>query len=484
MQKVLMEGLTFGDVLLIPGHSKVLPSDVEVHTKLSSKLSLNIPILSSAMDTVTESELAIALARQGGLGIIHKNLSIEAQANEVRRVKRSESGMIVDPVTLKKEATLEEAEALMRYYKISGLPVVEEGELLGILTNRDLKYRLNTGETVFDVMTKMPLITAPVGTTLDEAKALLMQHRIEKLPIVEGTKLKGLITIKDIDKATSFPHAAKDPQGRLLVGAALGVSANIIERVDALVQAGVDVVTVDSAHGHSQGVIDAVSQVRARHPKLPIIAGNIVTYEAATALIEAGADILKVGVGPGSICTTRVVAGVGVPQITALLEVSRAVQGRDIGIIADGGIQYSGDVVKALAAGADAVMLGGLLAGTHESPGEEILFQGKRYKVYQGMGSISAMKRGSSDRYFQSHSETKKLVAEGIEGRVPYKGALADVVYQLVGGLRSGMGYCGTETIASLKARGQFVKITAAGEAESHPHHIEMTHESPNYSKR
>ncbi len=484
MQKIMMEGLTFGDVLLVPGHSEVLPSNVSVETQLSSKIKLNIPILSSAMDTVTESELAIALARQGGLGIIHKNLSIEAQANEVRRVKRSESGMIVDPVTLSPQATLKEADELMRYYKISGLPVVEKGTLLGIITNRDLKYRLADDQVITHVMTKMPLITAPVGTTLEEAKKLLMDHRIEKLPIVEGDQLKGLITIKDIDKATSFPQAAKDVKGRLLVGAALGVSQNILERAQALVEAGVDVVTIDSAHGHSEGVIEAVKQVRKAYADLPIIAGNIVTYDAGVALIEAGADVLKVGVGPGSICTTRIVAGVGVPQITALLEVAKAVDGRDIGIIADGGIQYSGDVVKALAAGADAVMLGGLLAGTHESPGEEILFQGKRYKVYQGMGSISAMKRGSSDRYFQSHSETKKLVAEGIEGRVPYKGALADVVYQLVGGLRSGMGYCGTKDIGRLKTEGRFVKISPAGDAESHPHHIEMTHESPNYSKR
>ncbi len=483
--KMALEGFTFDDVLLVPAHSQVLPKETNLQTKIAKNVTLNIPILSAAMDTVTESAIAIALARQGGIGIIHKNMSIEKQASEVKRVKRSQSGMITDPVTLTLDKTLGDANELMRYYKISGLPVVDEAQrLLGIITNRDLKYREDLSESIASVMTKAPLITASVGTTLDKAKSILLKHRIEKLPIVDGDVLKGLITIKDIDKAKSYPNAAKDNQGRLLVGAALGVSDDVLARVKALYEAGVDIVTIDSAHGHSEGVLTTIKAIKEAYPKLSVIGGNIATKEAAVDLISAGADCLKVGVGPGSICTTRVIAGVGIPQITAINEVYSIAKEKHIPVIADGGIQYSGDITKAIAAGASAVMLGGLLAGTDSAPGEMLLYQGRRYKVYQGMGSISAMKRGSSDRYFQGGTVAlNKLVAEGIEGRVPYKGELDDVVYQLVGGLRSGMGYCGAKTIPDLIRTGQFVKITSAGQKESHPHHVEMTQEAPNYQK-
>ncbi len=481
--KIVMEGLTFDDVLLIPQASEVIPSEVVLKTKLTKKLELNVPILSAAMDTVTESQLAIAIAREGGIGFIHKNMTIERQAEEVAKVKRSESGMITNPITLREHAILKEANELMKMYKISGLPVVdEENNLKGIITNRDLKYREDLSIKVVDIMTKQPLITAPVGTTLDEAKQILLEHRIEKLPIVEGDKLKGLITIKDIDNVINYPNAAKDLHGRLRVGAGVGVGTDTIRRVKALVDAGVDIIAVDSAHGHSKGVIERIKEIRAEFPDLDIIGGNIVTPEAALDLIEAGVNAVKVGVGPGSICTTRVVAGVGVPQVSAVMQVAEVCHERGIGVIADGGIKLSGDVVKAIAAGADCVMLGGMLAGTEEAPGEEILYNGRKFKTYAGMGSLAAMKRGSSDRYFQLESATDKLVPEGIESMVPYKGRLKDTVYQICGGLRSGMGYCGAPTIKDLKENGKFVKITGAGLAESHPHDVIITKEAPNYN--
>ena len=482
-KKIVLEGLTFDDVLLIPQASSVLPNEVSLKTKLTKKLELNVPVLSAAMDTVTESQLAIAMAREGGIGFIHKNMTIERQAEEVSKVKRYESGMITNPITLGANATLEEALELMRNYKISGLPVVDgEGNLKGIITNRDLKYREDLSLKVEEIMTKENLVTAYVGTTLDEAKNILLEHRIEKLPIVEGSKLRGLITIKDIDNIINYPNAAKDSQGRLRVGAAVGVGPDAVRRVAALVEAGVDIITVDSAHAHSKGVVDRIREIRSEFPELDIIGGNIVTKEAALDLIEAGVDAVKVGIGPGSICTTRVIAGVGVPQISAIIDVASVCTEKGIGVIADGGIKLSGDVVKAIAAGADCVMLGGLLAGTDEAPGEEILYNGRKYKTYAGMGSLAAMKRGSSDRYFQLESATEKLVPEGIESMVPHKGALKDTVYQLCGGLRSGMGYCGTSTIEELKIKGKFVKITGAGLAESHPHDVIITKESPNYN--
>ena len=482
-KKIVLEGLTFDDVLLIPQASSVLPNEVSLKTKLTKKLELNVPVLSAAMDTVTESQLAIAMAREGGIGFIHKNMTIERQAEEVSKVKRYESGMITNPITLGANATLEEALELMRNYKISGLPVVDgEGNLKGIITNRDLKYREDLSLKVEEIMTKENLVTASVGTTLDEAKNILLEHRIEKLPIVEGSKLRGLITIKDIDNIINYPNAAKDSQGRLRVGAAVGVGPDAVRRVAALVEAGVDIITVDSAHAHSKGVVDRIREIRSEFPELDIIGGNIVTKEAALDLIEAGVDAVKVGIGPGSICTTRVIAGVGVPQISAIIDVASVCTEKGIGVIADGGIKLSGDVVKAIAAGADCVMLGGLLAGTDEAPGEEILYNGRKYKTYAGMGSLAAMKRGSSDRYFQLESATEKLVPEGIESMVPHKGALKDTVYQLCGGLRSGMGYCGTSTIEELKIKGKFVKITGAGLAESHPHDVIITKESPNYN--
>lgn len=484
--KLVGNGYTFDDLLLIPQKSEILPSQVSLTTQLTKKIKLNIPIVSAAMDTVTEYKLAIAIARQGGIGFIHKNMSIDEQAEQVKRVKLSESGMISSPITLRKEQTLKDADHLMAYYRISGLPVIEEDNtLIGILTNRDLKYREDLSCTVESIMTKDNLITAPINTSIEEAKLILSKNRIEKLPIVdENFKLKGLITIKDIDKSKEYPNAAKDEAGRLLCGAAVGITENTLERVQALVNAEVDIITVDSAHGHSIGVIDTVKLIKKHFPNLQVIGGNIVTKEAASSLIDAGADCIKVGVGPGSICTTRVVAGVGVPQVTAVNDVYQVCKERGVSLIADGGIKYSGDLCKAIAAGADVVMLGSLLAGTEESPGEEIIYNARRYKIYQGMGSLSAMKRGSSDRYFQGgKKEAKKLVPEGIEGRVPFKGKLEDVTYQLCGGLRSGMGYCGTRNIEELKLNGKFVKITNAGLVESHPHDVDLTATAPNYQK-
>jgi IMP dehydrogenase len=483
--KIIKEAITFDDVLLVPAKSDVLPNTVSLKTKLTKDIELNIPFLSAAMDTVTEAKLAIALARQGGIGFIHKNMTIEEQASEVDKVKRNESGMITDPITLTRNSILADAEEIMSKYKVSGLPVVEnDGTLVGIITNRDLKYRRDLNEKVENIMTKDKLITAGVEITLEKAKDILLENRIEKLPIVdEQNKLKGLITIKDIDNIEEYPNACKDSRGRLRVGGAVGVGSDTMDRVDALVKAGVDIITIDSAHGHSRGVVEQVREVKSKYPELNVIGGNIVTADAAKDLVDAGADAVKVGVGPGSICTTRVVAGVGVPQITAVNDVYEYCKSRNVGVIADGGIKLSGDVVKAIAAGADCVMIGGLLAGTEEAPGEEILFEGRRFKIYVGMGSMAAMKRGSSDRYFQGKSTEKKLVPEGIEGKVPYKGKLEDVIYQLCGGLRAGMGYCGTATIENLKTDAKFVKITGAGLKESHPHDITLIKEAPNYHK-
>ncbi|MCK5780391.1 MAG: IMP dehydrogenase [Psychrilyobacter sp.] len=480
--KIIKEAITFDDVLLIPQRSAVLPHEVSLKTQLTKKITLNIPFLSAAMDTVTESKMAISMARQGGIGFIHKNMSIEDQASEIDKVKRNESGMITNPFVLHRDSNLLEADKIMGTYKISGLPIVEEdGTLVGIITNRDLKYRKDLTKSVEDIMTSADLITAPVGTTLDDAKEILLENRIEKLPIVdENNKLKGLITIKDIDNLEEFPDACKDTKGRLRVGGAVGIGADTIERVGALVKAGVDIITVDSAHGHSEGVLNMIKEIRRTFPELDIIGGNIVTAKAATDLVEAGATAVKVGVGPGSICTTRVVAGVGVPQLTAVNDVYEACKELGVGVIADGGIKLSGDIVKALASGADCVMVGGLLAGTEEAPGEEVIFNGRKFKVYVGMGSMAAMKRGSGDRYFQG--KAKKLVPEGIEGRVAYKGELADVLFQLCGGIRAGMGYCGTPTIEVLKVEGKFVKITGSGLKESHPHDIDITKEAPNYT--
>lgn len=483
MSKIVMQGLTFDDVLLIPQKSEVIPSEVELKTNLTKNIVLNIPILSAAMDTVTEANMAIALARIGGIGFIHKNMTIERQADEITKVKRSESGMISNPITLNIESNLHDALDLMKKFKISGLPVINSNnELLGIITNRDLKYRKDLEQKVVDVMTKDNLITANVGVTFEQAKQILLDNRIEKLPIVEGKILKGLITIKDIDNVINYPNACKDKKGRLMVGAAVGIGADTIRRVDAIVKAGVDVITVDSAHGHSKGVIEKVAEIRRLYPNLDLIGGNVVTKEAAIDLINAGCNAIKVGIGPRSICTTRVVAGVGVPQLTAILEVSEICKKYDVGLIADGGIKLSGDIVKAIAAGADCVMLGSLLAGTNQAPGEQIIYNGRAYKSYVGMGSLEAMKRGSKDRYFQLESATDKLVPEGIESMVPLKGELSDTVYQLCGGIRSGMGYCGSKTIADLKENGKFVQITNAGLKESHPHDVIITKEAPNYS--
>ena len=483
--KIIQEGYTFDDLLLVPAYSNTLPSQVDLKTNLTEKISLNIPIVSAAMDTVSESKLAIALAREGGLAFIHKNMTIEEQAKEIDIVKRSENGMIANPITLKPNQLLEDAELLMRTYKISGLPIIEEDRtLIGILTNRDIRYQTNMKQKVTDVMTKMPLVTSDISTGLEDAKEILLKNRIEKLPIVDSNnKLLGLITIKDIDNLTEFPNACKDSTGRLRVGAGVGVGADTLERVEALVKSGVDIIALDSAHGHSQGVISKIQEVRNAYPDLDIVGGNIVTAEAAKALIDAGANALKVGVGPGSICTTRVVAGVGVPQLSAVYDVYEYAKTRNVGVIADGGIKLSGDIVKAIACGASCVMLGSLFAGADEAPGEEIIYQGRKFKTYQGMGSLAAMKRGSKDRYFQTEaSDAKKLVPEGIEGRVPYKGPVKEVVYQLCGGLRAGMGYCGTKTIADLNKDGKLVKITNAGLQESHPHDIVITKEAPNYS--
>ncbi|WP_139492641.1 IMP dehydrogenase [Brevibacillus dissolubilis] len=480
--KFAKEGLTFDDVLLVPARSEVLPRDVDVTVSLSENVKLNIPLISAGMDTVTESAMAIAMARQGGIGVIHKNMTIEQQASEVDRVKRSESGVITNPFSLTPDHKVSDADALMGKFKISGVPIVDEGNrLIGILTNRDLRFVHDFSTPISQVMTKENLVTAPVGTTLQQAESTLQKHKIEKLPLVdENNILKGLITIKDIEKAIQYPNAAKDKQGRLLCAAAVGVSADTFERAAALVEHGVDMLVVDTAHGHSLGVINTVKQLRAAYPDLTIVAGNVATGEATRDLIEAGASVVKVGIGPGSICTTRVVAGIGVPQVSAIYDCASVAREYNIPLIADGGIKYSGDLPKAIGAGASVIMVGSLFAGTEESPGEFEIFQGRRFKVYRGMGSIGAMKAGSSDRYFQDNA--KKLVPEGIEGRVPYKGPLADVVYQLIGGLRAGMGYCGTPTIQELREKSKFIRITGAGLRESHPHDVQITKEAPNYS--
>jgi IMP dehydrogenase len=483
-EKFGREGLTFDDVLLLPGYSEVLPRDVDVSTRLTRRIRLNVPIVAAPMDTVTEARMAIAMAREGGLGVIHKNLTVERQASEVDKVKRSEHGVIIDPFFLGPDASVSEAMAMMSHYRISGVPIVRDGGyLVGILTNRDLRFETNFDRPVRDVMTRDNLVTAPEGTTLDEAKDILARYKVEKLPLVdEHGRLRGLITIKDIEKARKFPNAAKDDNGRLLVAAAVGVGPEHLERVEALVAARVDVVVVDTAHGHSAGVLNQVRRIKEAFPRLEVVAGNVATYDGALALIEAGVDAVKVGVGPGSICTTRVVAGVGVPQITAVWEASRAARAYDVPVIADGGVRLSGDIVKALAAGASSVMIGSLLAGCEESPGEMEIFKGRSFKVYRGMGSLGAMKEGAKDRYFQDELPDEKLVPEGIEGRVPYRGPVSDTVYQLVGGLRAGMGYCGTPTIPELAERARFVRITAAGLTESHPHDVQITKEAPNYS--
>lgn len=482
--KFVKEGLTFDDVLLVPARSEVLPKDVSLSVELTSTIKLNIPIISAGMDTVTEAKMAISMARQGGLGIIHKNMSIEEQAEQVTTVKRSENGVITDPFFLTPTHQVFDAEHLMGKYRISGVPIVnneEEQKLVGIITNRDLRFIQDYSLQINEVMTKEKLVTAPVGTTLEDAEKILQQYKIEKLPIVDNDGvLKGLITIKDIEKVIEFPIAAKDVHGRLLVGAAVGVTSDTMKRVEQLVKASVDVIVLDTAHGHSKGVLDMVQQIRQVHPDLTIIAGNVATAEGTKALIEAGADVVKVGIGPGSICTTRVVAGVGVPQITAVYDCATEARKHGKAIIADGGIKYSGDIIKALAAGGHVVMLGSLLAGTTESPGETEIFQGRRFKTYRGMGSIASMEKGSKDRYFQD--DAKKLVPEGIEGRLPYKGPLSDTIHQLLGGIRAGMGYCGTKDLQTLREEAQFIRMTGAGLRESHPHDVQITKESPNYS--
>ncbi len=474
-------GLTFDDVLLIPGKSSVLPRDVDVSTYLTKDIKLNIPIISAGMDTVTEARMAIAIAREGGIGIIHKNLSIERQAVEVDRVKRSEHGVITDPISLTPQHLVKDALNIMEHYHISGVPITVDGKLVGIITNRDIRFEDDLNRPIMEVMTKDNLITAPVGTTLQEAKNILRRYKIEKLPIVdEQNNLRGLITIKDIEKARQYPNSAKDSKGRLRVGAAVGVGPDLLDRVKALQKAGVDVIVIDTAHGHSSPVLKAIELIKTHFPDLPLIAGNVATAEATRDLIQAGADAVKVGIGPGSICTTRVIAGIGVPQITAIVECAEEAQKYDIPIIADGGIKYSGDITKALAAGASSVMLGSLLAGTEESPGEIEIYQGRSYKVYRGMGSLGAMREGSMDRYFQDNPE--KLVPEGVEGRVPYRGPLSETIFQLIGGLRAGMGYCGVRNIKELQTKTKFIKITNAGLQESHPHSVIITKEAPNYS--
>ncbi|MFB4333257.1 IMP dehydrogenase [Paenibacillus sp. CR_12] len=480
--KFSKEGFTFDDVLLVPRKSEVLPKEVDVSTKLSEHVKLNIPLISAGMDTVTEAPLAIAIAREGGIGIIHKNMTVEQQAEEVDRVKRSESGVITNPFSLHADHLVSDAEKLMGKFRISGVPIVDENnKLIGILTNRDLRFVHDYNTVISEVMTSENLVTAPVGTTLQDAEMILQKHKIEKLPLVdEDNVLKGLITIKDIEKAIQFPRAAKDAQGRLLVGAAIGISKDTFERAEALVKAGVDVITVDSAHGHHINIIDSVRKLRELYPDLTIIAGNVATGEGTRELIEAGASVVKVGIGPGSICTTRVIAGIGVPQITAIYDCATVAKEYGVPIIADGGIKYSGEITKAIAAGASAVMLGSMFAGTEESPGEAEIYQGRRFKAYRGMGSLAAMKQGSKDRYFQD--DDKKLVPEGIEGRVAYKGPLADTIHQLIGGLRSGMGYCGTQNLEELRNDTQFIRISGAGLRESHPHDIQITKEAPNYS--
>ncbi len=480
-EKVLREGLTFDDVLLVPQKSEVLPNQVSLKSQLTPTLVLNIPICSAAMDTVTESRMAIAMAREGCMGFIHKNMTIEEQASHVDKVKRSEHGVITDPFFLSPDHLVSDANELMARYKISGVPITRDGLLVGILTNRDLRFETDYSRRISEVMTSKNLVTAPVGTSMEEAKAILAAHRIEKLPIVDGKGyLKGLITIKDIEKAIQYPNSAKDVNGRLIAGAAIGVTGDVLERVAALVAAKVDIVALDTAHGHSAGVMKALERIKAAYPNLPVVAGNVATAQATADLIKSGADVVKVGIGPGSICTTRVVAGIGVPQITAILDCAEEADKYGKKIIGDGGIKYSGDITKAIACGAAAVMLGSLLAGTEESPGESEIFQGRSFKVYRGMGSMAAMAKGSKDRYFQEGAS--KLVPEGVEGRVPYKGSVSDSIYQLAGGLRSGMGYCGAQDVGSLQANAKFVRITSAGLRESHPHDIYITKEAPNYS--
>ena len=481
-KKIIGEAITYDDVLLLPAKSSVLPRETDIRTKLTRHIDLNIPLVSAAMDTVTESEMAISIAREGGIGILHKNMTIERQAEEVDRVKRSESGMIQKPITLSPHQSVREALEVMRKYSISGIPIVDQENLVGILTNRDLRFQPNLDLAISKVMTTGNLITAPVGTTLEEAEVILQKHRIEKLPVVDKNgKLRGLITFKDIQKKKRYPNACKDKHGRLRVGAAVGIMADTLDRVAALVAAGVDVVIIDTAHGHSRGVIEMVKRVRAKFD-VELVAGNVGTAEGTKDLIKAGVDAVKVGIGPGSICTTRIVAGVGVPQVTAIMECASAAAKAKIPIIADGGIKQTGDIAKAIAAGADMVMIGGLFAGVEESPGEKVLYEGRSYKVYRGMGSLEAMKKGSKDRYFQdAEDDIQKLVPEGIEGRVPFKGNLADTVYQMVGGLRAAMGYCGCRTIAEMKKKAQFMRMTEAGLRESHPHDISITKEAPNY---
>ena len=483
MGTIIKESLTFDDVLLVPQASDIIPSQTDLSTTLTQGIKLNIPLLSAAMDTVTESRLAIAMAREGGMGIIHKNMSVEAQAEHVDRVKRSEHGVITDPFFLEPDNMVSEAIALMERYRISGVPITKNGKLVGILTNRDLRFESNFNQKIDNIMTKENLVTAPVGTSLEDAQKILGKHRIEKLPIVdEKGYLKGLITIKDIEKAIQYPNSAKDANGRLLVGAAVGITANTLERVDALVKAKVDLITVDSAHGHSKNIMEAVKKIKAKYPNLPVVAGNVATADATEALIDVGADVVKVGIGPGSICTTRVVAGIGVPQLTAVMDCAERADKFGKKVIADGGIKYSGDITKAIGGGAAAVMIGSLFAGTLESPGEIEIYQGRSFKVYRGMGSLSAMACGSKDRYFQENA--KKLVPEGVEGRVPYRGALSEIVFQMCGGIRAGMGYCGTRTIDELRKKAVFTRITNAALIESHPHDISITKESPNYSPR
>ena len=480
-QKFVKQGLTFDDVLLIPAASDVLPADIDLKTRLTKKITLNIPLMSAAMDTVTEYRMAIAIAREGGIGIIHKNMSISQQAEQVDMVKRSENGVITNPFWLAPGHTLAEADELMAKFRISGVPICDNGKLIGIITNRDMKFETDMNQLIDNVMTKDHLVTAPEGTTLDQAREILRKHKIEKLPIVDDQfRLKGLITIKDIEKAQVYPNSARDEKGRLMVGAAIGVTPDVLDRVAALVEAGADVLCLDSAHGHSRNILECVMRIKSLYPDVQLVAGNVATAEGTRALIEAGADCVKIGIGPGSICTTRVVAGIGVPQVTAVFDAAQVAAEYGVPIIADGGIKYSGDIAKAIAAGGNVVMLGSLLAGCEESPGDTEVYQGRQFKVYRGMGSLGAMSKGSKDRYFQQ--DNKKLVPEGVEGRVPYKGPVSETIYQMMGGLRSGMGYCGCGTIEELRTRAQFTQITAAGLKESHPHDIYITKEAPNYT--
>lgn len=486
LHKIVGEGLTYDDVLLVPAFSEVLPREVNIQTKFTRNITINVPIVSAAMDTVTEARMAIAMAQEGGIGVLHKNMSIEDQAHKVRRVKRAESGMIIDPVTLPLNSTVRDAKANMKEYSIGGIPIVDdEGKLIGIVTNRDLRFEKNLARPISEVMTHEKLVTVAEGTSLEQAEDILQKHKIEKLPVVDDNNvLVGLITFRDITKLTQKPFANKDQYGRLRVAAALGVTPDVMQRTDALVNAGVDAVIIDTAHGHTKGVVHVLDLVKNKYPDLEVIVGNIATAEAARYLVDAGADAVKVGIGPGSICTTRVVAGVGFPQFSAVMEVAAAIKGSGVPVIADGGIRYTGDIPKALAAGADSVMLGSLLAGTKESPGETIIYEGRKYKSYRGMGSVEAMKQGSKDRYFQDvEDDIKKLVPEGIVGRVPYKGDLYESIHQFVGGLRAGMGYCGAKDIETLQETGRFVKITSSGITESHPHDVAITKESPNYSR-